>query len=969
MKSQIGTLILAIQLSICVMSSLVWSQERTEATDNGTSTTTARAISGGDFRVTYDDHGVTGLSTTSDPFHAQVLARGTRLGVHTKYRTKSDEWQTLPTAAINGNQAGSEISYSHGDSPLELTQTFKFDGNVLDWNIDVENTASAEIEIGDLAIVFPWNRPAGEDAKQVFEQGFTKHQFIEGAGSFLYFARASGVGPYLIATAKPGTRLEYTGAVGGNGGATAAGGPRGRGGAFAAFIHSSSTAGDQTKGTWRQPNTSLKLTPAGTEGAKVHYGFRLHWANTYDELRDILYRDSLLDIRIIPGMTIPTDLTAKVALRTQAKIEGIEPEFPAETTVRDIGESQPGYHLYEIKFGRLGENVLTIRHDGGQKTYLEFFSTEPLETLIKKRSAFIAFHQQWRDPTKWYDGLFSVYDMQHKVLRSPEDTDGFNGRMGYVLACDDTCLGKAPYIAAKNVYCPVAKEIETVEYYLQHFVWGGLQRTDKEDPYPYGIYGIPNWKVQRDPVAKRSFEVNDNRRPDLAEKLRVWRSYDYPHVTMLYFHMYEIAKKYPSMVHYLDVKSYLERAYQTAHAYFTYPYELLPNYYETYKWGCYNELVILNLIEALEHEGFPERAAWLRGEWEKKVKYFVYDDPYPFRSEYAFDRTAYESTYAFAKYGATHEMQPDEKLWQDIKFDKWYSHPVVSKADSRRFMERQLWANLAVRGVLENAYYLLGADFTGSADRGAMSYMAPMGGSGILDYGVNFADSPHDWLRLGYASYLAAWALMNTGTPASNYGYWFPGQENDGASGWTFMTAKFGRGWDNQDDARGPWHYDGEIDLGYGAELRMAATVLTRDPIFGWISYGGELTRNGEVISISPRDGLRQRFFAVIGGSQDRKLPIKRLKLELERDGFAAGQAIETDTEVKTIAFTLENRTGDEHRTGIRFSPPEGASYGVHQDGRVVELTPTGNWDYPWRADLAVGKLPTKIDFTRINDK
>jgi hypothetical protein len=195
--------------------------------------------------------------------------------------------------------------------------------------------------------------------------------------------------------------------------------------------------------------------------------------------------------------------------------------------------------------------------------------------------------------------------MQHKVLRSPEDTDGFNGRMGYVLACDDTCLGKAPYIAAKNVYCPVAKEIETVEYYLQHFVWGGLQRTDKDDPYPYGIYGIPNWKVQRDPVAKRSFEVNDNRRPDLAEKMRVWRSYDYPHVTMLYFHMYEIAKKYPSMVHYLDVKSYLERAYQTAHAYFTYPYELLPNYYETYKWGCYNELVILNLIEALEHEGFP----------------------------------------------------------------------------------------------------------------------------------------------------------------------------------------------------------------------------------------------------------------------------------------------------------------------------------------------------------------------------
>jgi simple sugar transport system ATP-binding protein len=30
----------------------------------------------------------------------------------------------------------------------------------------------------------------------------------------------------------------------------------------------------------------------------------------------------------------------------------------------------------------------------------------------------------------------------------------------------------------------------------------------------------------------------------LAEKLRVFRSYDYPHVVMLYYHMYEIAEKY-----------------------------------------------------------------------------------------------------------------------------------------------------------------------------------------------------------------------------------------------------------------------------------------------------------------------------------------------------------------------------------------------------------------------------------------
>jgi hypothetical protein len=179
--------------------------------------------------------------------------------------------------------------------------------------------------------------------------------------------------------------------------------------------------------------------------------------------------------------------------------------------------------------------------------------------------------------------------------------------------------------------------------------------------------------------------------------MKIWRSYDYPHIVMLYYHMYEIAKMYPDMVHYLDAAGYLERAYETARAYFVYPYEVLP-WYETYKWGCYNELLIPAPMETLEREGFPEKAAFLRAEWEKKVKYFVYDDKYPFRSEYAVDRTAFESSYALAKYGATHDMPPDEKSWFDKSRKIWMSHTLVRREDSRAFMERQLWAGLAVRG-------------------------------------------------------------------------------------------------------------------------------------------------------------------------------------------------------------------------------------------------------------------------------
>ena len=71
-------------------------------------------------------------------------------------------------------------------------------------------------------------------------------------------------------------------------------------------------------------------------------------------------------------------------------------------------------------------------------------------------------------------------------------------------------------------------------------------------------------------------------------------------------------------------------------------------------------------------------------------------------------------------------------------------------------------------------------------------------------------------------------------------------------------------------EPRGPWHYDGEIDLGFGAALRMAATVVTRDPTFGWFAYGGLLKEAASAWRFSPRDGLRRRFDVII---PDRRLP------------------------------------------------------------------------------------------------
>lgn len=921
-----------VLITLVLSGSTLWAQQERNRDREQTPRVTW-PLENSKIRAAVSEEGIASLIDPSDPFLADVVSTRTWGKTKLVYKLPGGEWVNTGQGVMKQQSVTPTVIKLSGraeGSPIKMEQVYTLNSNSIDLDITIESFSDKVVRIGDLAVGLPWRRASGEDPEYIFEKCFTKHHFIAGDGSFIFFTKPSGEAPFIMVLPKKGTPLEYFDSAEGE---------------YKVFVHSEVSGNAVPGGTWRWDHTGKDLGPAGSGKNKASFGFRFIWAHSWDDMRQILYNEGLIDVRAVPGMTIPTDLKARFSLRTKNKIKAVKAEFPATTTISYLGEKFSDHHIYEVEFRKLGENMLTVEYGDNEKTYLEFFSTEPVETLIKKRSAFLVNSQQHRDPSKWYYGLYSVYDWKNEVLRGPDDTDGYDGWWGYVLASDDPALGKAPYIAAKNVYYPDDAEIASVELYLKEFVWDGLQRTDKDDPYPYGVYGVPNWKVARDSVERAKT------RSTHMDKMQIWRSYDYPHVAMLYYHMYEIAKMYPDKVHYLDAAGYLERAYQTARAYFIYPYEVLP-WYETYKWGCYNELVIEKLIRDLELEGRVSDAKWLRDEYEKKVKYFVYDDKYPYRSEYAIDRTAFESSYAFAKYGTLYDMEPDENLWFDKKLEKWYSHPVVRKEDARDFMDRQHFAGLAVRGWLEPKYFLMGSDFTNSSDNHSLSYMAKMGGWAILDYGVNFAEKPYDWLQLGYASYLSSWALMNTGTPESDYGYWAPGKKNDGAMGWAFTEAKQANAWIRKTVDRGAWFYDGEADLGLGATFRMAATVLTDDPLFGWIALGGTIKETKKAFLINPRDGVRNRFAIATTDT--------RFTVELDRDGFASDADIEVDRKLKKITFQIENRTANSHTTKLYFFTLPGQNIVVKNNGKSVNVKRTGEREMVAELDI-VGSQHTIV--------
>lgn len=393
-------------------------------------------------------------------------------------------------------------------------------------------------------------------------------------------------------------------------------------------------------------------------------------------------------------------------------------------------------------------------------------------------------------------------------------------------------------------------------------------------------------------------------------KKHLWRIYDYPHLILLYYNMYLIAKDYPSMVHYLDASGYLQRAYGTAIAFFTVPMEIVK--WSAYETGTYNELVIPDLIRALEESGGQGDADKLRAHWEEKAEFFINQHPDLFQSEYPFDSTGFESTHALAKYAVERLQEPGATEFRN----------KVTPADANEFLEEQMRLNVGDRGM-EPAYYWLGSDYRGSGSTAyTLSYMSQMGGWAVEDYALNFAKDPLDYLRLGYACYLSSWALLNSGTPESNYGYWFPGKENDGGAGGGFEPRPWGRAWlGNKEMGRGSWWYSGEIDLGFSGALRTAATVVSDDPIFGMYAYGGELKQRGNVIDVIPKDGLRDRFAIVSGNS--------RFQMRLDRDGFTAEKPVSFTKSLNRISFELENRSHDRHETALTLQRLPAGNYHV----------------------------------------
>ena len=808
-----------------------------------------------------------------------------------------------------------------------LEQQFQIEESSISWQIDLINKTGMEVIIQDFAL--PLNL-GGLDRTKPAQESFKEHRSVNGNSSFCYWNQYGGQGNMLLLSVEKGTSFEYFTLQDDK-----------KPGTY--FFHASTTV-DTINDSWRLPLSTQRI---GNNASKS-YRLKLQLAQGFDHIRDLLYSEGIIDVKVVPGMTLPRDLKASFSLRSKKKIHELLAEYPEHTKIEFIRKTKDDHYIYEVRFDKLGENLVTVNYGNDEAAYLEFFVAEPLETLIKKRSAFISSKQQIRDTSKWYDGLYSIWDMKNAELLNPDNKQQFPS---YVVGgSDDPSNCKPLYVAEKNLAYPNAEEIAALEYYEENFVWGGLQRTGDEFPYPYGIYGSENW------YENRSGKVAGYNSGGWGKE-RMWRTFDYTTHFAIYYNLYAIARDFPDMVNYLPAIDYLDRAYHTAIAYFEVPYNILMGEKWAfngwtdwaYKQGNFHERYLLYIIDALERTGEQEKADRLRFEWEKKVKYFIYDDPWPFGSEMFVDRTAFESSYYIGEYAKANEMRPIEKLWYDKNEDHWYSHLHLSDSAEDAYMKNQLVSNLALRGMVEPGYHS-----QGTAD-GRLEYMCNMSGASLLDYAFRFSDNDADLVNVGYNSMLSTWALMNSGPAEQDYGYWYPGEKNDGAVGWNFNTWQKGTMYFKHiQTPRGPWRICGEIDHGLVSAVHDQASYVVQDEIFGIVAYGAELTEKRKSFEVVPRDGVRQRLRIMIDD--------KSVGLDLNRDGFRKDYPIVVGKDLDTFTFEIESRYREPHSCLVYLENLPSGTYHVSIDGNSLQSTINSEG----RNTKSTLEIPVENSFTTI---
>jgi hypothetical protein len=726
---------------------------------------------------------------------SQRSAEGfTYLGdVNLRWRNPGGDWQSASSARSRFSMPSlpTDISSSLGDHfPLRVVRTWGVVAGKLTLSFSIQNISALPVEIGALGFPMVFNNIITDRSLDEAHNtcSFTD-PYIGGTAGYVQVTRLNGAGPALLVLPDAKTSFEAYRPLYED--------PTPRGVTFEGFYewmaHTKAYAENEWKGVneWN-PATSRVLAP----GAVATYGFQFVLAPSVKQIQNTLIANDRPYAIGVPGYVLATDQPGRLFLHTPSAVvsAAVQPSGLLQVSARPA-QTPHGWLAYQLTALKPGRCRLEIRYASGVVQEIHYNVLPPETTQIATLGQFHAQKQWFDDPTDpfYRTDSFMPYNKFAHAMVLQHSHSWFSG------LSDEIGAGASVAMAMKNLGSPDAHEVSLIEQYATHTLWGRLQNPD---------YSVRAGLFYYDPKELPQFRYTVSDGWDKARSETTWRSFNYPHVTAVYWALYHLARDHQGLTHQETWDWYLSHAYHTIMA----MKQFAPGYTQ---FGLMVGSVFPDVIRDLRREGWNDKAddveTWMR---EREAHWRVLR--YPFGSEMPWDSTGQEEIYTWCRY-----FGDNDKAETTLNAILGYMPTVPNWAyngAARRYFDAPVngceWPDIV---------------------RMTNHYGASINSIPVID---SFRRDPADLylLRVGYAGMDEVLANI----------------DQDGFASYGF-------------DAD-PRHLDFDpntADYGiafYGYAHNCGAYAVD-DPEFGWLGFGCAVTNSAGTTTILPRDGFRKRVF------------------------------------------------------------------------------------------------------------
>ncbi len=770
------------------------------------------------------------------------------------------------------------------DFPLQLSRVWAVqDGKVI-LRFILRNPGTKAIEIGSLGIPLVFdNIMSGKGLDEAHALCSFSDPSIAIDAGYVQVTRLNGHGPVLLVVPEGKTPFEAYNPVLGERGRDAQPelfhDPTPRNMTFEGFYDWMVASRAYQETEWKgveewNPATSILLAP----GEERTVGLRFLVAPEIRSIEKTLAENNRPVAIGLPGYVLPKDQDGQLFLKYARQVAHIEIEPAGALEIVPGPATNGGWQRYEVKGSQWGRARVTLTYADGLKQSVQYFVTEPARDVASALGKF-AFTKQWfDDPADPFHRSPSVmsYDREKNQIVSQD------ARVWIAGLSDEAGAGSWLAAAMKEYAQPDKQQIAQLESFVDGVVWGGLQA--KDGAHKYGVRKSLFY-YQPDQMPKGTYDRDldwhswTSWSKEASED--VGRSFNYPHVVALYWSLYRIARNHQGLVTHHDWQWYLDQAYETSMA----MTRLAPDYSQ---FGQMEGDVFVAVLEDLRREGQTEKADTLEAVMRARAERWR-KQAYPFGSEMPWDSTGQEEVYAW-----TRHFGFDDKAQVTLDAVLGYMPTIPSwgyNGSARRYWD-----------------FLYGGKYP-RLERQLHHYGSGINAIPVLDAYRRHPDDLY-LLRIGYGGTMGA----ITGIDRQGFG-----------------SAAF----HSYPDRMAFDPYTGDYGPNFFGHVWNAATYLVHDTEFGWLGFGGNVREEGGVITIEPRDTMRQRVYLAPLG----------LWLQLDSATF---RAVHMDSATHDVRIDLDPANANTDVALLRIEQPAkiagvgtlrpAGKYSQERDGYVIPL-------------------------------